>query len=126
VQLETPYGLLPDGAPNAKWNSLAGYIKYQLSPLFAIAGRGETFHDVDGYRTQVFGFSTVSAANQILNSGTITFQYTPNPNLIFRLEGRKDNDAGPGIPQYAGLPLKNGTFRSNETSIGLEAIAQFP
>jgi hypothetical protein len=126
VQLETPYGLLPDNAPNAKWNSLAGYIRYQISPIFYVASRGESFNDVNGYRTQVFGFSTVSSPNQILNEGTLTFGYTPNSNYIFRAEVRKDNDQGPNIPQFAGLPLKNGGFRSSETSFGLEAIAQFP
>ena len=40
TQLETAYGVAPDGAPNAHWNSIAGYAEYTISSIFGLNLRG--------------------------------------------------------------------------------------
>jgi hypothetical protein len=59
----------------------AGYARYQLTPRFAIAGRGEYLSDHGGFYTGV---------SQSLREATITFEQKLAPNLTMREEWRRD------------------------------------
>ena len=64
---------------NAKWRGVAGYLKYDCTDKFSLAGRAEVFGDPNGART---------GTNQTLSEGTLTAQYKFRENLLGRLEYR--------------------------------------
>jgi hypothetical protein len=114
---------LPDSGASfptaAHWNGIAGYANYQVSPIFGVSLRKETFHDLLGFRTGV---------PQRLQSNTATLNYTPNSNLLFRGEVRLDttdaNDfAYRGYTAGAGAPFDG---RNHQPSLGLETVVKFP
>lgn len=63
--------------------------RYQLTPVWALAGRGEYYRDKDGYTTGT-GYDTTLA------TGTLTIEAKPTDNLILRLENRGDFVADTG------------------------------
>lgn len=75
-------GLLgPSQSRPAEWSGVAGYVRWQLSSRFALAARGETFHDVDGVRT---GYA------QRLSELTLTPELRVAPRFILRVDLRAD------------------------------------
>jgi hypothetical protein len=66
---------------NAKWRGVAGYLKYDFTDRFSLAGRAEVFGDPDGART---------GTEQSLSEATVTAQYKFRENLWGRLEYRFD------------------------------------
>jgi hypothetical protein len=119
VQLETAYGSSYDGSPNAKWHSVAGYAEYALSPIWQINLRGETFADVNGYRTHF-------APGAEINEGTVTVQWShPNGHYVLRAEGRNDHIVGNGVTAYAGFPTADGSFTNGLNSIAVEGLLKF-
>jgi hypothetical protein len=122
----------------AHWNGIAGYANYQISSLYGVSLRKETFHDINGFRTGVVGFSnvvlpglvpTLSLNGPRLQSNTATFNYTPNGNYIFRAEYRADAADQP-IFTYNGVLPTNGfgatVGRQSQSTFGLEAVVKFP
>ncbi len=92
------------GVPaSGSWLSMAGYVKYQFTPKFALATRLEQFEDMAGaggvgLRTGLPGYSK-------LNSFTLTAEYlTFKDKLVSRLEYRHDHSnqgffgTGSGVP----------------------------
>jgi hypothetical protein len=99
------------GVGTATWTGVAGYFNDAFSPLFAGALRLEYFNDAGGSRTGL---------SQHWEEGTLTFSYTPNPNLIFRLEGRGDKSN-----RYYFINKNGFGFQTNDT-VGVEAIVKYP
>ncbi|MBV8154741.1 MAG: outer membrane beta-barrel protein [Candidatus Eremiobacteraeota bacterium] len=98
----------------ARWSGIAGYAVYNVSSLFTLSARLETFNDQNGVRTGIA---------QTWNEGTVTVQYAPNGNMKFRLEGRGDWSNVPSFARYTS-PL--GTSSNNNETIGAEAIFSWP
>jgi hypothetical protein len=67
---------------DAKWSGLSGIVKYDVSDKYAVAVRGESFNDTDGFRT-----GTV----QKLKEMTLTFDAKIDGGLIIRPEYRHDS-----------------------------------
>ncbi|MCB2203349.1 porin [bacterium] len=67
---------------SASWTGFAGYLRFDLADKFAIALRGEQFDDADGMRTGV---------KQKLTEFTITPEYRPTDNFVFRMDFRMDS-----------------------------------
>jgi hypothetical protein len=64
------------------WWNVAATLRYGFAERWAAAVRGEIFHDVDGYTTRVNDLK--------LSSGTLVFDFSPEPYLTLRLENRYD------------------------------------
>ena len=94
----------PDGS-DVMWYGLAGYLKFQLAPKFALIPRFEWFKDADGFTT-----GTV----QQLKEFTLTSEILFNDHLLTRLEYRRDfSNAGGVFPRGP-----NETGRSQDTLAG--------
>jgi hypothetical protein len=63
------------------WYGLAGAARYQLTKLFAVAGRTEFFNDPTGFST---------GTKQVLKEGTATFEGKFTDHFVGRLELRRD------------------------------------
>jgi hypothetical protein len=66
---------------HANWLGLGGYVRYTLDERRAVALRAERFRDPD---------NRISGFPQTLTEATLTYEYRPAPNLILKLEGRRD------------------------------------
>ena len=108
---ETNFGLSTGGIGTATWNGIAGYISDNITPKLAATLRAETFTDKGGSRT---------GTDQVLKEATLTFAYTINPNVILRLEGRKDRS------NQSTFALSSGLTRSYNDTIGFETLVKFP
>ncbi len=64
-----------------QWYGLAGAARYQLTKIFAVAGRAEFFNDPTGFST---------GQKQQLKEGTLTGEAKLNDHLVTRLEYRHD------------------------------------
>ena len=70
------------GGKHALWYGVAGAARYQITRIFAVAGRTEYFKDKDGFATgQV----------QNLKEGTATLEGKVNDHLVARFEVRHDS-----------------------------------
>jgi hypothetical protein len=78
------------------WGAMLG-ARYLLSHSFAIAGRGEYYHDDDGLTTgSVFqdraaGTGSLAINGTTIFTGTLTLDYLPTKNLMIRLDNRVDH-----------------------------------
>lgn len=70
------------------WGAMLG-ARYLLSRAFAVAGRGEYYHDDDGLTTGTVDGITIGPAN--IYTGTVTLDYLPSKNLVIRLDNRVDH-----------------------------------
>ncbi len=101
------------GAPifgNVSWDGAALYLSYTQG-LFTLTGRGEYFADIGGART---------GADRRWEEGTVTLQYAPGSNLIFRGEYRYDSS------NHGYFLNSSGTFSNNTSGVGVEAIVKWP
>ena len=71
----------PLGASKSWWAGAAGYLKYQLDPKWAVAGRYEYYDDHAGFTTLV---------PEHLHEFTGTLERKISGNLISRFEYRYD------------------------------------
>lgn len=108
---ETNFGLSTGGIGTATWNGIAAYISDNITPKLTATVRAETFTDKGGSRT---------GTDQLLKEATLTFAYTINPNVILRLEGRKDHS------NQSTFARSNGLTRSYNDTIGFETLVKFP
>jgi len=77
-----PGTLLPSGVSgDAKWDGLAGIVKYDFNDTYSLAVRGEYFDDKDGFRT---------GTAQKLKEVTVTPEIRLNGGVILRPEYRHD------------------------------------
>lgn len=65
----------------ANWSGVAGYARLGVTHSFAVTVRGEYFADPDGVRT---------GTAQFVSEFTITPEVRLSPNLLVRLDGRRD------------------------------------
>jgi hypothetical protein len=81
------------------WSGVAGYVKYQLDPRWAVAGRYEYYNDHDGFTTG--GFQTIGLLSlfvptpQHINEITATVERKFAQHLITRAEYRFDDSNNP-------------------------------
>jgi len=96
-----------------RWYGAMLGARYQLTPVWAVAGRGEYYKDPQGYTTGTNGIS--------LATGTLTIEAKPTDNLILRLENRGDFafDAASGDAKV--FPRKVRDFKKNQftTTLGV-------
>ena len=77
-----PGALLPSGiSSDAKWDGLAGIVKYDFNDRYSLAVRGEYFDDKDGFRT-----GTVQKLKEV----TVTPEIRLTGGVILRPEYRHD------------------------------------
>ena len=123
LMLNYDYGWEDDAVAltkNANWTGLAEYIRYQLTDWWALAFRGEWFHDANGVRT---GFSSgingVAGNDVNLYEYTFTNEFKVFKNLITRLEYRHD--------QSSERIFRSGDLaqRSHQDTIGVQVIYPF-
>ena len=87
------------------WLGIAAYGRYTFDDKHAFALRAERFHDPD---------NGISGASQTLREVTLTYEYKPVPNLILKLEGRRDHSTAAVFDGH-----------ERETIVVLGAVATF-
>ena len=92
-----------------QWFGVAGAARYQISKLFAVAGRLEIFDDEQG-------FSTGTA--QTIKEATGTGEFKLNDHLVTRFDVRHDASNHAFFDQATGMPLTKGA-----TTITLGVVA---
>jgi hypothetical protein len=109
------------GYGTGTWDGLAGYANYTINSQWSATVRGEGFADQGGLRT---GQSMRWA------EATVTLQYSPNSNLIFRGEVRGDKT---NQPFFNGIPVAATAFTPaftpryfTNSQFGIEAIVKWP
>ena len=75
------YGMDRDAGSHVHWIGTANYLRFQLTPTFALTPRFEFFSDPGGFRTGV---------RQQLKEFTITPEFVVSENLVTRFEFRRD------------------------------------
>jgi hypothetical protein len=98
------------GGGYAQWYGLAGAARYQLTKIFAVAGRTEFFDDPRG-------FSTGTA--QVLKEGTITGEAKIHDHLVTRLEFRHDASDHAFFDRGSSRPLGK---TENTLTLGIVAL----
>jgi hypothetical protein len=118
-------GLEPTGFGTATWSGMAAYVNYTFNSKFSATARAEYLYDGGGSRTGI---------TQRWGEATLTGQYQPAPELIFRAEVRGDRSNQPYFASggYQPIPLPDGTtgfqiprYYTN-LQYGLEAIVKWP
>jgi hypothetical protein len=97
------------GGGYGQWYGLAGAARYQITKLFAVAGRAEFFDDARGFAT---------GTAQVLKEGTATGEFKLNDHLVTRFEARHDVSDHPFFDQGNGKPLGK-----SETTVTLGIVA---
>ena len=100
---------------HVKWYGAMLGARYQLTPVWAVAGRGEYYKDPDGYTTGT-GYDTSLA------TGTLTIEAKPTDNLILRLENRGDFVVGAASGQTKKLfqkKLRDSSANQFTTTLGV-------
>lgn len=78
------------GDDTAIWQGLALYAKYDVTPRWSVAARGERFDDKDNVRTTFTGPGGTVPTHLRFYEGTLTSQWTFYEHLMVRLEYRYD------------------------------------
>jgi len=71
--------------------------RYLLSEKFAVAGRGEIYRDKDGVTTGSVNGIPITRAT--IYTATVTLDYLPSKNLLFRLDNRLDSSTKQIFPK---------------------------
>ncbi len=98
------------GLADGDWYGVAAYAKYAFTDKLSFAARYETVSDPDGVRT---------GADSLTNTGTATIDYSPQADLTFRLEYRRDQS------NRAFYPNSSGGLKKKQSSITLSAVFKF-
>lgn len=98
----------------AKWSGVAGYAVWNISSLYTLSGRIETFDDANGVTTGIA---------QTWNEGSLTLQWAPNANWKVRAEFRGDWS---NVASFARYTTPVGTAATNNSTIAAEAIFTWP
>jgi len=105
----------PDGE-RASWAGAAAYTRFAPpESKLAVALRLERFDDDDG---------AISGTAQRLDEATLTLEYRPAPNLILKLEGRRDRSTAEVFMTEAAGDGSS-SFEDSQTLILLGAVAAF-
>jgi hypothetical protein len=89
----------------------AGYVKYQFSPKFAVAGRAEYMSDRGGL---------FSGITQALKETTATFDYKLSDGFLMRYEWRRDFSNQPSF-----FTDKNGVLSKEQQTLGVGVVWWF-
>ncbi|MGZ5493879.1 MAG: outer membrane beta-barrel protein, partial [Thermoanaerobaculia bacterium] len=100
---------LPGGAA-ANWLGIAGYGRYAFDDRHALAVRADRFRDPD---------NGISGTAQKLTEGTLTYEFRPAPNLILKIEGRRDHSTASVFARKAN------DSTNNQTLVVIGAVATF-
>jgi hypothetical protein len=100
---------LPD-RPAANWFGIAAYGRYAFDQRRAVAVRVERFSDPE---------NGITGTPQKLAEATLTYEYRPAPNLILKIEGRRDHSTASVFTSGT-----NGSSR-DETIVVIGAVATF-
>jgi Putative beta-barrel porin-2, OmpL-like. bbp2 len=88
------------------WWGAAGYVRYQLNPLYALAGRYEYYNDPNGYTT---GIADAHGVGPHIHEVTGTIEHRLAAHLISRFEYRHDESNQSFFPKgKAGTPPVTG------------------
>jgi Putative beta-barrel porin-2, OmpL-like. bbp2 len=121
-------GLEAGDLGTSAWYGAAGYLRYDVTPLIWIAGRGDYVHETRGNR----GGQTASAIVlpvASVSSGTATVAYRPADGLDLRVEYRHDHASADAY--FGGAvaidPVTGGATanRSDQDTVTAGAIAWF-
>lgn len=93
-----------------QWYGLAGAGRYQLTKIFALAGRAEFFNDPTGFST---------GTKQVLKEGTATAEGKIGDHFVGRLEYRHDSSDHPFFAVGKSNNLSRGM---NTVTLGLVAL----
>lgn len=110
--LTADFGAEDDAATNggnAKWRGVAGYLKYDFTEKFSLAGRAEVFGDPNGART---------GTGQTLSEATLTGQYKFCENLWGRLEYRFDHSSQDTFERHD-------YFAGNQSTVAASVLMTF-
>lgn len=92
---EANASLTSPGEP-AEWYGWAAYARHRFAPQWAAGLRVEQFTDRDGART---------GTPQTLADANLTLDWSAQPNILVRLDGRLDGSTARVFERTAGLPL---------------------
>ena len=92
-----------------EWYGIGVAARYQLSKLFAVAGRTEVFDDAQGYST-----GTAQTIKEVTGTG----EFKLNDHLVARLDLRHDASNHPFFSQGTGQTLSKG-----ETTVTVGIVA---
>jgi hypothetical protein len=106
------YGMDRVDGDHVHWQGIAGYLKFQPTPKFALTPRFEFFSDLNG-------FATGSGVRQQLKEFTITPEYIVRDNLVMRFEWRADWSNEEVFVDADGDPSQN------QNTLGLGMILKF-
>jgi len=104
------------GNAQGKYNGVAGYVSYMITPKFRAAGRIESFDDKDGLR---FG-----AANTKYKEVTLTGAFLASDSFEARIEGRRDQATNTVFRDFSAVPI-GGAPSKTMTSIALQGLYKF-
>jgi hypothetical protein len=97
------------GGTYGEWYGIGIAARYQLTKLFAVAGRTEVFDDAQGYST-----GTAQTIKEVTGTG----EFKLNDHLVTRLDLRHDASNHPFFSQGAGPALSKG-----ETTVTIGIVA---
>jgi hypothetical protein len=93
----------------ADWYGAAGYVKYQLTPQYAVAARYEYYDDPNGF--SIGGSNDglfAPAPKQHIQAGTLTVERQITQHVIARAEFRHDLSSAPFFQKSAANDLVTG------------------
>jgi hypothetical protein len=90
------------GNAKGKYNGVAGYVSYMITPKFRAAGRVESFDDKDGIR---FGTPNGFAKNKY-REVTVTGAFIASDSFEARVEGRRDQANNTVFTDFTGAQSK--------------------
>ena len=94
------------GAP-VSWQGIAGYLKVQATPWFAVIPRVEWFDDPDGFMT---------GAGQTLKEGTLTGEFKLANGFLSRVEYRRD------VSSIASFATATSSPKTSQGSFGVGVL----
>jgi hypothetical protein len=94
------------GAP-VSWQGIAGYLKVQATPRFAVIPRVEWFDDPDGFMT---------GAGQTLKEGTLTGEFKLANGFLSRVEYRRD------VSSIASFATSTSSPKTSQGSFGVGVL----
>jgi len=89
---------------DGSWSGIAGYLRIDVTPSFALTARGETFDDGDGVRTGVA---------QTLSEYTVTPEVRVTSHLRVRADARVDRSNHPVFEKTQGFAKSQTTLLAN-------------
>ncbi len=107
------------GFRSANWAGLALYAKYDLTPTWSLAGRGEWFNDMAGVRTGLTGPGGAIENGINFYGWTLTSQWKLQEHVLARLEYRHDT-----ADEHVFFHDKTG-FLSYQDTLAAEVIYHF-